>query len=188
MGRTALIIGVIFLAIVFLLGLIFGVAWISATNKEVRLRNDIAAQAKANEASFDTMWKIIQGKAQVADEYKEAFKEIFPQIISGRYQGKNPLMQFVQEHNPHFSVSLYKGLSNSIEAERKRFLLGQQKLIDLKRQHDDLRQTWPSRWFVGDRPEIQITIVTSEKTEDTFRTGHEEPENLFPNRQKEKGK
>ena len=185
-NRTFIILGITAGAIILLLAVIFGIAWLSATNREVSLRNAADAQGKANEASFDAMWKIIAGKAEVADEYKNSFREIWPEIISGRYTDKNLLFKFVTEANPKFSVSLYKSLANSIEAERKRFLLGQEKLIDLKRQHDDLRQKWPSRWFVGDRPELEITVVTSEKTEDAFRSGREESEPMFPKRKEKK--
>lgn len=172
------------LGVLLLFAVIFGIAWISATNREVDLRNRAAAQAKENEAVFDTMIKIIAGKAEVSDEYRNAFKEIYPQIINGRYNDKNLLFKFVQEHNPTFDTSLYKQVSISIEAERKKFLLGQAKLIDIKREHDNLRQKFPSSFFVGSRPEIAINIITSDKAEDVFRTGHDNDAAVFDRNRK----
>lgn len=165
----------VFGILVLLVVLIVGACWLSAANREAGLRNRFAAQQKANEASFDAMWKILQQKGGVADKYKEAFKEIFPKLIEGRYRdGGGGLMKMIVESNPKFDASLYKGLSASIEGERKRFLKDQQVLLDIKREHDDVRTRFPSRLFVGGVQPLDAVIVTSEKTADAFRTGKEE--------------
>ena len=39
--------------------------------------------------------------------------------------------------------------------------------------------TWPGSMFVGNRPEIEIAIVTSTKTEETFKTGKEDDVEVF---------
>ena len=93
---------------------VFGVvtSYFSYNNKEVSLRAQAEAQRGKVEGVHDKMWKIIQQKAQVTDEYKDAFAEIYPNIISGRYQGENDgaLMKWVTEQNPNFDTSLYKDL------------------------------------------------------------------------------
>lgn len=46
-------------------------------NREVVLRNAISAQQVANEATFDRVWKVIQQQADVAEQHREAFAEIY---------------------------------------------------------------------------------------------------------------
>lgn len=159
--------------------LAIGIYCLSVNNTEVSLRNQFEAQKKVNEATFDAMWKILAGKAEVANEYKEAFRQIYPEIINGRYADKNLLFKFVKESNPKFDIALYKSLSNSIEAERKKFLLAQEKQIDIKRQHDNLRLKTPSRFIVGSSAELELVIITSEKTEEVFKSGREDDTELF---------
>jgi hypothetical protein len=55
----------------------------------------------------------------------------------------------------------------------------QKELIDYKREHDNLRKLFPSCIFVGSRPEIKIIIITSEKTENTFKTGKDNDVDVF---------
>ena len=154
-------------------------------NSEVEIRNSITAQQKSNEAFYDKLWKIIQQKTQVSDQYKDAFKSIYPQLISGRYGNERggSLMKFVTESNPSFDISLYKELSISIEAERTGFFREQQKLIDLKREHDNLIDKPISGFFLKGTKKIDIIIVTSERTSNAFENGKENDITIF---QKEK--
>lgn len=150
-------------------------------NKEVRLRNAIPAQQKSNEAVFDTVWKTISQQAQVADSYKESFRQIYADIMTARYSGARggALMSFIKEANPKFSPALFGRLMTTIEGQRKDFLIAQQKLIDLKREHDNCLQTAPSRWVVGGRPPVEIVIVTSTRTADAFEAGKDDDVNVF---------
>lgn len=150
-------------------------------NAEVGLRNGVTAQQKANEASHDTMWKIISQKAQITSEYKDTFSKVYPEIIAGRYGNEKggSLMKFITEANPNFDISLYKDLMVSIEAERKVFFRNQERLIDLKREHDDVLAKEPGRWFVGDRPKIEIKVVTSSRSDAAFQTGKDDEVDLF---------
>jgi hypothetical protein len=162
------------LAILVVLAAIVGGTWMSATNREASLRNRFDAKQKANEASFDTMWKVIEQKGGVAANYKDAFKDIFTGLIAGRYSGdKSPLLKFIVESNPRFDSALYKSVASSIESERHRFLKDQQLLLDIKREHDDLRTRFPSRLFVGGAAPLEPHLVTSDRTEEVFRTGKE---------------
>ena len=143
MDRKALLVGVVGLLSSFL---VFSGMYASYTNGEVRLRNQLAAQQEANKAVFDNTWKILQQQAGVTNEYKESFKEIYPKLMEGRYAEGGQMMKWVQEANPQFDTSLYKTLMNSIEAQRTNFTREQRKLIDLKREHDNLLQTIPSNY------------------------------------------
>lgn len=154
--------------------------YMNYSNQEVRLRNAVKAQQEANTTSFDTCWKIIQGQAQVADKYKDSFKEIYTGLMEGRhYEKGGALMKFITEANPTFDIRLFEKLSNSIEGQRTAFMRDQQKLIDLKREHDNLLVTMPSSFFVGSRSPVEIKIVTSTKTEKTFETRKEDEVDVF---------
>ena len=126
------------------------------------------------------MWKILQQKAGIVSTYKKDFMDIWPDLIKGRYsQGGGLLMKWVQERNPNYDSSLYKDLMVSVEAERKSFLTKQEKLIDLKREHDNIRSTFPGSLIVGARPPIEITVITSQTTTSTFEKGEENDIKLF---------
>ena len=158
-----------------------GCMYVSYNNQEVRLRKKAEAQQKANETSFDTCWKVVSQIAQVADQYKEAFKEIYPKLMEGRYGNARggALMSWVTESNPQFDTKLYEKVANAIEEHRLIFKRDQQKLIDIKREHDVLLETIPASLFVGGRDAIEIQIVTSSKTAKTFETGAEDDVDLF---------
>ncbi len=154
---------------------------VSASNKEITLRSKISAQKQVCEAFYDKLWKIISQKAQVAEQYKEAFKEIYPKLIEGRYGNENggTLMKWITESNPQFDISLYKDLMQSIEAERSGFFMEQKKLIDLNNEHRIIKQSFPNSIFIGSRPDIEITIISSELTKKVMETGQENDIEIF---------
>jgi hypothetical protein len=179
MGKGAVLAMVVAALIVVPVGIFF-VMKVSAENSEVRLRKQVEAQVKANETSFDTCWKIVQSQAGVAEKHKEAFKDIYQGLMAGRhYEKGGTFMKWITESNPNFDGKLYEKLMNSIEAQRMRFMRDQQKLVDLKREHDTMLEVWPSSMFVGDRDPVEITVVTSSKTEATFETGKEDNIDVF---------
>jgi len=151
------------------------------SNSEVRLRNEATAQQKKLTVVYDAVWKILQQKAGVSSQYAKDFKEIYPTLMEGRYGNERggALMSWVSEHNPQFDTGLYKDLMQSIEAERTMFAREQSRLIDIKREHDNIRLTIPGSIFVGGRPEIQMQLVTSTKTDEVFATGKEDNIDLF---------
>jgi hypothetical protein len=145
-------------------------------NREVTLRNQAKAQETANQAVFDNMWKSIAQIAQVNDEYKEDFRKSWKDILGaqsgdGRAATVNVVMNRI---NPKFDSSLSKKVMTVIEGSRKEFLNNQEKLIDIKREHDNLRETVPSKWIVGSVAELKITIITSTRTSDTFESGKDD--------------
>lgn len=165
----------IFLAVVFgffaLTAVAVGFYWMSVNNQEVTLRNTINAKGDMNVASLDTMWKILKDKAGVADQYKGAFKEIYPELIKAQNADKNLLAKFTSVALPNLSPALYKDLSNAVEAERKRFYNDQKELRNLKNQHDILISKVPSKWFVSNTTPTTVTIVTSDDADTKFKTG-----------------
>lgn len=173
--------------IVLLFILIIGGMWISAHNKEVSLRASIEAKQKDNMNEYDAMWKKIAQVAQVTDEHKKALIEIFQSHAQAR-GGMNDkaIMQWLQESVPNVDLKTYQNLQNIIVGARDRFVMRQKELLDLKREHDTLLVKFPSSLFVGGRGKIDVTIVTSSKTEETFATGKEDDVNVFPNKEKDK--
>ena len=153
---------------------------ISVYNENVSLTTQATAQEKANQVTFDTVWKIINQQAQVAEKYKDQFKDVYAGIMSERQYGKGgSLFKWITEHNPQFDPSLMIVVSNSIEAQRMRFEMGQRKLVDIKREHDKLRMTFPSNLFMSGVPEMKIAIVLSDKTEQIFKTGKDNNVKVF---------
>lgn len=176
---TIIGLSVAILAVVFGI-IVFGMS-MSYSNQEIDLRATTLAQQEKCKAYFDKMWKILKEKAGVADQYKEAFKEIYPALMEGRYsKGDGSLMKWITESNPQFDASLYKEVMQSIEIERTGYFNEQARLIDMQREHSVLLKKAPSRWFLNDtlKP-VAIIIVTSKNTKDAYVTGEENDVDLF---------
>lgn len=156
-------------------------AYFSYNNREISLRTQAEAQVGKIEGVHDKMWKIIQQKAQVTSEYKDAFAEIYPEIIAGRYSGNGDgsLMKWVTESNPNFDVSLYSDLMQSIEIYRTEFQKNQERMLDIIREHKTLCNTYPGRWFISNTSEIEYTIISSTKSKIVMETGVDDDVKLF---------
>ena len=154
--------------------------YFSYNNQEVELRQQAEAQRVKVESNFDTMWKILSQQAQVSNEYKDAFKEIYPDLIAGRYStGDGSLMKWIQESNPEFDASLYKTLTQSIEVQRIQFDKTQQRMADIIREHETLCNTLPASWFIKNKTPIEYTVISSSKTKMTMETGMDDDIDLF---------
>ena len=167
---------IILIALLVILGCgaaTFAGMYFSYNNKEIALRAMAEAQVGKIEGVHDKMWKVIQQKAQVTTEYKDAFAEIYPDIISGRYSGEGDgsLMKWVTESNPNFDTSLYTDLMQSIEILRSEFQRNQETMLDLVREHKVLISTFPSKWFISNTMEIEYTVISSTKSKVVMETG-----------------
>ena len=160
--------------IILLLGIIFASMYISSSNKEIALRNQVEAKQEVCKAHFDKMWKIIKQKAQVKDSYKNSFDTIYTNIMKGRYSnGSGQLMNWIKESNPNFDSSIFKDLMRSIEDERTEYFYDQQSLIDIHREHKTFINQFPQSIWLASKGETRITIVTSEVTESAYVIGQE---------------
>lgn len=173
---TLVTIGVLLLCALGIVG-----AYFSVNNEEVSLRKQAEAQRGKIEAVYDQMWKIISQKAQVTDEYKEAFKEIYPELIAGRYsqEGDGSLMKWITEANPEFDASIYRDLMQSIEVQRITFTKAQERILDIIREHETLCETYPGKWFVSNTTPIEYTIVSSTKSKMAMETGMDDDVEVF---------
>jgi hypothetical protein len=159
----------------------FAGMYFSYNNKEIALRAKAKAQVGKIEGVHDKMWKVIQQKAQVTTEYKDAFAKIYPEIISGRYSGDGDgsLMKWVTESNPNFDTSLYTDLMQSIEILRSEFQRNQETMLDLIREHKTLCTTYPGRWFISNTMEIEYTVISSTKSKVVMETGIDDDVKMF---------
>lgn len=152
-------------------------------NEEVSLRNAITAKQVDNTNEFDNMWKKIAQVAQVSEKQKEAFKEIFTSYVSGRGANSSDgqMMTWVKENVPTPDLSIYNEVLNIIVASRNSFTTRQKELLDMKRAHDNLIDQLPSGFFlrIMGRDKINVTIVTSSKTDKVFETGKDDDINVF---------
>ena len=158
-----------------------GFSWYKIENNQRLLVN---AQQQKNEVVFDNTWKTIAQIAQVSDDYKNSFKEIYIGIMDGRYgKGDGTLMKWVQESNPNFDISLFTKLTNVIEGSNAEFTENQKYLIDLAREHEKIITTPPASFFYSliGKEKINIKLVTSTKTENAFKTGKNDNINIRGN-------
>jgi len=168
--------------VVLLIAIIITILCVGYSNSEIRLVEQANAQQKANEAVKDKTWKVVKQKAGVLDKYSKDFMKAFNGIMSERYQGESsgaPMFKWIQEHQPNYSVELYKDLADAIEANQTEFLNVQKRLIDIKREHMVLLRTFPSKLIVGSRDTLEIIIVTSTTTKKVFETGVDDDVDLF---------
>jgi len=189
---------IIGLLLVVILGAGLAIWAIGVSNDEKQLVNRMDAQKEVVDMYFDKMWKILQQKAGVAEASKEAFKDIYVGIMEGRYSGDTgpvpgettggmlglptggaALMKWVQEQNPDFDQSVFTDLQNSIETERNGFFVEQKKLTDMNRQHEDMRDLFPSSIICKNRPAFEYIPITSSKTKEVSKTGNEDDVDLF---------
>lgn len=175
------VIPVVVILVIVVLGIMAFGSSIGAKNSEVKLRNQFNAQVDANKVTYDEVTKVIFGKAKVSSKYAEDFKSVYHDLMSARYEGKNPMMNWIKEHNPDFDASMYKDINKSIESLRAKFTREQKKLIDLKRRHDDMRTVFPnSIWMnIFGVTELELKIVTSSRVEKSFDTGKDDNANPF---------
>ena len=168
------------LAVGVFLTIVIGSMYVSASNGEIELKNQATAQEQVCKNNYDAMFKEIAQIAEVSDQYKETFKEIYPALIEGRYKNDgNTLMKWIQESNPSFDTKLYSKLIDVIESKRDGFKHEQDKLADVAREHNNILEKWPSSMFVGSRPKLNITFVSSSKTKEVYRTGEENDIDVF---------
>ena len=137
-----------------------------------------------SEVVFDNTWKKIKSQAGVTTEYKNAFKEVYVELMDSRYEndkgaGQQTLMKWVTEANPEFDVSLYKTLMNTIEGSRNEFTMEQKKLIDIDRELKTMKVTFPNSLILSNKADLEIKLVTSGKTKQAFETGEENDVNPF---------
>ena len=81
--------------------------------------------------------------------------------------------KFVMEMNPNFDIGLMSQLSNAIETNREMFFGNQKMLVAYRNEHKNLIENIPGCIFLSGKKPIEITVITSDYTEDVFKSGKE---------------
>ena len=189
------------LGIVCLIGAILALTVISFKNRAVGAENAVKMQFQDNQNRYDSFWKQVRETAQVADGYKEDFKQVMVASIQGRYQGKDPMLLFIQEKNPQLDPKLYTRIQDVIESGRNDFKRSQTDLLDRQRRYATTLQEFPGSVYAGwlglptelhgplappadldgdgKLTVLDYPIVTSAKTKDAFQKGEDDEVDVF---------
>ena len=159
--------------------LVLLIMFFTYNNKEIYLRKEADAQRKKIESTHDKMWKVIKQKAEVSDKYRETFERVYPEIIAGRYSDGSSAMKWIQEANPNFDTSLYNDLMQAIEIQRTHLHNAQTRMLDVIRERASLIESYPSRWFITNKSEIEYEVITSTKTHSVVETRIDDDVDVF---------
>ena len=177
MKNMGLIIGISI--IVLFVSIIVGM-YFMYNNREIALRKEAEAQEKKIETVYDKMWKVISQKAQVTSEYKDSFREIYKDIIAGRYENDGSgLMKWITEANPNFDSGVFIDLMNTIEVLRAEFATSQARMVDICREHATLISVYPSKWFITNKTPIDYEVISSTQTKDIVGTRLDDDVDVF---------
>lgn len=148
---------------------------VSYKNAEVRQRNLVMAKQTDNTSELDNTMKTITQSAQVTKAGAAAIKDFIIGNSTARAdgQGKGSLFAMVTEAVPDVNPTgqQFTDLRNTIVAARQSWTQRQKELIDIKRVHDNMLDTFPGTWFLAGREKVDIQIVTSTATTAAFETG-----------------
>ena len=159
--------------------LVLLIMFFTYNNKEIYLRKEADAQRKKIESTHDKMWKVIKQKAEVSDKYRETFERVYPEIIAGRYSDGSSAMKWIQEANPNFDTSLYNDLMQAIEIQRTHLHNAQSRMLDVIRERASLIESYPSRWFITNKSEIEYELISSTNTRTAVATHTDDNIDLF---------
>lgn len=171
---------VVFLLLMLLIGFVW---YASANDTEISLRENVKAKQKECKSNRDKLHQTLFNVAQIPDQFmdksKEAFKEIYPDLIEGRYGDARggALMSWVTESNPNFDMAaastLYLDLQNAIEANFAEFDKKQKELISAQQEHSVfIKKTWNNIfWKFNKRGEVDIILLESTRTKKDYSNG-----------------
>lgn len=144
-----------------------------------RMEKNVVYQYEQNKNNYDKMWKTFKETAQVTDMYAGDVQKLFSQVIEGRKGSDQELFRMIKESNPTLDASIYKRLQEVIEAGRSDFEENQKMLLDKKKQYatflDEIPEGPIASFFGFPKVDLnQFQIVTSDRTEGTFKSGKDD--------------
>jgi hypothetical protein len=178
------VVSIIVLMVVFVVSTFIG-AFNSATDFTVT----IEAKIKDNKNEFDNMKKKICQVAQVSTEQMNALADIFngyAKARSGNGDDGKLIMKWISESIPNVDTSTFKNLQNIIVSSRDAWTMRQKELIDLQREYNRLLKRFPSNFMlrVMGFKEVEIPVIISTVTEETFKTGKDDDTAVFGDKTK----
>jgi hypothetical protein len=168
---------------VFIVGLLFmGGLLIGSYNGAASLRNTYEMKVKSNQAEFDGMWKKLSHAAEIPNEKKNAFKEIYESYaVSRTSKSQNQMMTWIKESVPNVDLSTYDHLMNIVTGSRDSWTMKQNELVSIAEQYNNKLAVFPGNFLlpVMGFQKIEPKIITSERTEESFQTGKDDNVSLF---------
>lgn len=161
---------------------VFGLTLLSWNNSVSGLRNSYEMKVKDNSSEFDNMWKKIKQTASVPEAKKNAFKEILESYAGARSgNGGGSMATLVKEQVPTLDLSAYDKLMNVITGSRDTWTMRQKELVSLAEQHNAFLSKQPQAYLLGlmGHTKIEPKVITSERTEETFKTEKDNDVNVF---------
>ncbi len=165
------------IAVALVITALAAVYGVSVSNSEVHLRNTIGAKQRDNVSEYDNMWKKIAQTAKVTSAQKDALVEILQAHAEARRGGSSgsgsSVVTWLRESIPDVDTTTFNNLQNIIAGSRDRFTVRQKELLDLKRKHDTLLDSFPSGPLLATlgREKVDVVIVTSTRAKDRFAAG-----------------
>jgi hypothetical protein len=160
--------------VVVVVGLLVGGYVTSTNNEEIRLRSAIFAKQQANVSEYDALWKKIEQAVQVTDAHRQALLEVLTTYVEARDRmSGGAVASWIREAAPNVDPDTFRNLQNIIAGSRDTFAMRQRELLSLKAQHDTLLHSFPSGPILSllGREEVDVTIVTSTRAQETFERG-----------------
>ena len=154
---------------------------LSVRSSANRMEKNVVYQYEQNKNNYDKMWKTFKETAGVTSMYTEDIERVFKSAIQGRYGegGSKAVFQMLKEQNPNFDQSMYKRLQEIVEAGRADFEENQKIFLDKKKQYatflDEIPEGLIAAFFGFPKVNLDsYNIVTSDRTEGTFKTGKDD--------------
>ena len=176
--------GLVFLGIVAAVAFTLVASYVTNANYGNRAERTLEATWEDNENILAQYSLKITEIAQVPAIYRDDVKDIYTEVLAGRYgdNGSQAMFQFLKEQNPQIDASLYTNIQQAMEAGRNEFRVAQTRLVDQKRVYvTNLGYVWKGMWLnVAGYPKLNVgfdggpddfEIITSEYAIDAFETG-----------------
>jgi hypothetical protein len=175
---------IIILISIIALILFFGTYLIGLHNTQAALQVLIETKQKDNTSQFDNMWKQIQQTAQVTEEQKNALKDIFTSYAQARTgtggAQDGSLAKWTTEAVPNVDTKTFQNLQNIITSTRDNWTQRQTELLGLANEYNTNLVNQPGGLFLSlmGFKHIDVTIVTSTRTEKAFESGKDDDVSL----------
>lgn len=181
MKVTALVAAIGVFGLTVVTSLVLGLTALSWHNTANGIYNQYEMKIVDQKNQFDGMWKKVKQAAQVPEQKKEAFKEIFNSYAGSRSGGgENQVMTWVKEAVPAVDLSIHDQLMNIITGSRDTWTMKQTELVSIAEQYNAMLVTQPKGLILGffGHKKIDPKIITSTRTEETFASGKDDDVSL----------